>query len=162
MRFVAYLLCLMLGMTAFAQDTNKIVVESGFWKGTKIFKGTQQLNKEKFYAEIANHDRAYELAQKGFRQQSTSQVFAFIGGFMIGWPLGAAVAGSENPGWGLAPAGVGVIMIGWPIYNGGSKKIKKAARIYNEAEGLAHFRQSPRINLSLVGNGNEVGLRLRF
>lgn len=162
MRYFGMMLCLIMAFSLTAQDTNKIVVESGFWKGTKIFKGSLQLDKEMLYAEIANNDEAYELAQKGFRQQSTSQVFASIGGFMIGWPLGAAVAGSDNPGWGLIPAGVGVIMIGWPIYNSGSKKIKKAARMYNEAEGLTHFRQPSRINLSLVTNANGVGFRLRF
>jgi len=67
-------------------------------------------------------DDAYRKYKRSF---NTANVFGFIGGGLIGYPLGAALAGAELDG-GLILAGVGVLIVGIII---GSKCKKKAVTV---------------------------------
>ncbi len=78
-------------------------------------------------------------------------VFGFIGGFMVGWPIGTAIGGGE-PNWTLAAIGGGLIVVSIPFSSGYSRHAKKAVEIYNN--GLKNIsRNDMELKLGLTGNG---------
>jgi len=88
----------------------------------------------------------------------TSLASATLGGALIGFPLGLALAGGE-PLWGVMAVGAGLIVVAVPFSILYSKKTKKAVLIYNDS-----LRNSgsfiPEINLGFSQNG--LGLTLAF
>jgi hypothetical protein len=87
-----------------------------------------------------------------------SSVFGFAGGFLIGWPLGTALAGGD-PNWTLAAIGAGCVAIAIPLSIAGSKHAKKAVEIYNN--GLKQTGQTHvDFNLGLTGSGLYIRMNL--
>lgn len=61
------------------------------------------------------------------------QLVGFAGGFMIGYPVGQAIAGKQDPIWGLAAGGAALLIVaGIPLANGYNKHIENAISIYNK------------------------------
>lgn len=105
--------------------------------------------KHKFYVEgdMRTYDQvlglmeddsvAYGLMTKAKTLNTGANVFGAVGGALIGWPLGAALAGND-PSWGLFGIGVGLIAVAAiPMSISSSKREKKAIAIYNENHGYA-------------------------
>lgn len=87
-----------------------------------------------------------------------SMFFQLPGGFLIGYPLGTAVAGGD-PNWTLAAIGAGLVAISIPLISGYNKHASQAVNIYNN--GLAYYtKPNPSMSLGFTGNG--VGLKLKF
>jgi len=59
-------------------------------------------------------------------------VFGFIGGVLIGWPVGEAIAGVEKPKWYLAGIGGGIIIATIPFSMDGVKSTKAAVKSFNK------------------------------
>ena len=59
-------------------------------------------------------------------------VFGCAGGFLIGWPIGAAIAGGDA-NWTLAGIGAGLAIISIPFTSGYTKHAKNAIRLYNSS-----------------------------
>lgn len=59
-----------------------------------------------------------------------ANVFGFIGGALIGWPLGT-LAGGGKPNWALAGAGAGVVLLAVPFDLKYKRHAKAAVSIYN-------------------------------
>jgi hypothetical protein len=95
-------------------------------------------------------------------QQSVSFVFALFGGGLIGWPLGAAIAGKDDPQWYLAGIGLGLSIVSFTLYSSGGKKIKSGVDLYNEVSlgRTNHKSQIHSISIRPLGNG--IGLSLSF
>ncbi|HZY80311.1 MAG TPA: hypothetical protein VFE50_12355 [Cyclobacteriaceae bacterium] len=64
------------------------------------------------------------------KNADAANVFGFIGGALIGWPLGTA-AGGGKPNWGLAAAGVGVLLVAIPFGTSYTRHARTAVDIYN-------------------------------
>ena len=140
-----------------AQDS--LQVSTSFWTGTKFQINGERTSKKEFLKTISANNAAHDLASRGSSQQNSSMLLSAIGGGLIGWPIGAALGGSKDPGWILAGIGAGVIALAIPIYNGGSKKIHRAVSIFNEgATGMHGGRGRPGVSLAVRGAG--VGLVL--
>lgn len=86
---------------------------------------------------------AYAAYKKAKSNYNGAQVMGFVGGFLIGWPLGTAIGGGD-PEWGLAAAGAGVLLLSIPLSKGYSKNARNAVSIYNAQTG-----QSGRLPVSL-------------
>lgn len=85
-------------------------------------------------------------------------LFAYAGGFMIGWPLGTAIAGGD-PNWTLALIGAGLVGLSIPFQVGYNKNMYDAVKIYNsDLQKLGINRTT----LELGMNRDGVGIRMRF
>jgi hypothetical protein len=84
--------------------------------------------------------------------------FSYAGGFMIGWPIGTALAGGKA-NWTLAGIGAGLVLLAIPFSTAYTSHAKNAVRIYNRGL-LQTCLPVPEIRLGLLGNG--IGLRIRF
>lgn len=62
-----------------------------------------------------------------------AQIVSFVGGAMIGWPLGQAISGKVEPQWGLAAVGAATLLgFGIPLNSGFKKHAQNAINIYNK------------------------------
>jgi hypothetical protein len=119
-----------------AQDTGRvdqIEVQFDYFKGNTFYGASKIYSKTEFRKLLSGNEPAIKLFEKGYRHQSNATLLAVLGGLVVLWPIGSAVLGVENPGWGIAAGGAAMIGISIPIYNGGSKRIKQAVDMYNRA-----------------------------
>ena len=82
----------------------------------------------------------------------------YLGGALIGWPIGTALGGGE-PNWIIALVGCGVVAATIPIVNSSNRNLKKAVDCYNQG---VPFTDKPNIDVSLGLNSKGVGVVLRF
>jgi hypothetical protein len=149
MRKIVFVL-LLIPMISFSQD--KLEVKKG-----KFYRGTELLNVKDFTLSMESNPEAFKLANSAKSSYSAANVLGFIGGFMVGWPLGTAIGGGD-PEWGLLAAGAGVLAIAIPISVSSTKKMKAAAEIYNKGSNTS----SSAIRLDLSISPTRTGLVLRF
>jgi hypothetical protein len=57
-------------------------------------------------------------------------VINYTGGFLIGWPVGTAIAGGDA-NWTMAAIGGGLILLGMPFYIAANNNAIKAVDIFN-------------------------------
>lgn len=89
------------------------------------------LLKPKHMVEImASHPEASKEMKIAKTNADVANVFGFIGGGLIGWPVGT-LAGGGKPNWALAGAGAGVLLIAVPFAASYTRHAKAAVRIYN-------------------------------
>jgi hypothetical protein len=81
-----------------------------------------------------------------------ASVFSYAGGFLIGWPLGTAIAGGD-PNWVLAGVGLGCIAIGIPLSIKASKHAFKAAELYNTNHSFQTSRRCVDVQLGMCPEG---------
>jgi hypothetical protein len=123
-----------------------------FYEGTRLLKPNEVLNIMKV------DEEAFAEFKKAKSNYDAAQVFGFIGGFMIGWPLGTALAGGD-PQWGLAAGGAGVLLLSIPFNSAFVKHSKRAIEIYNRAPGSAGAWPAA---VDILPYGPGVKLILRF
>ena len=124
-----------------------IFYQKGQWLGTK-----QLLELTKPYPE------AYSEMLKAKADKDAATIIGLIGGFMVGWPIGAALAGGD-PNWTIALIGGGAVLVSIPISNGYRKHALEATEIYNREA----FKQASRKNTWEFRAGSQgIGLLLRF
>lgn len=92
----------------------------------------RQLKMKQLEELLKSNEQAYQQLRSSRSSRTISTILGFAGGFMIGWPLGTAIAGGE-PNWALAGVGAGVVAVSIPISASANKKMKKAVSIYNAA-----------------------------
>jgi len=139
--------CLLIGsLTSFSQELS---IKKG-----KFYSGDALVTPADFVEQMKGNDEAYQLALKGKSGYSASNVLGFIGGFMIGWPLGTAIGGGDA-NWTLAGIGAGVLAIAIPIQSGAKKKLQAAAYLHNGNSSSASV-----LRLDVLPNG--VGFTFSF
>ena len=126
-------------LTVFKQN-NKVLTPRQLLKITQI---NQEAYKEMKMAE-SNFDAVV--------------VCGFIGGFMVVYPLGTAIA-SGDANWTLAGIGLGLIAASVPFSVAYSKHAKNGVRIYNN--GLLKT-ESKKIDFNLGLTSNGIGIRITF
>jgi hypothetical protein len=76
---------------------------------------------------------AYEEFKKAKTNYGVAGALGAIGGFMVGFPLGTAIAGGE-PEWGLAAGGAALIIASIPLNRAFKNHAQNALDIYNKGE----------------------------
>ena len=119
--------------------------------------------------EILTLNRLEELVQKNpnaaeyFNKAKGSAGFAnilgYIGGFMIGWPIGTAIGGGK-PVWTMALIGGGIIVLAIPIVSSAEKNLLKAVQTYNME--IKPSPQTKKYDIKLGLNQNGLALVVRF
>jgi hypothetical protein len=79
---------------------------------------------------MKSDEQAYPVFQKAMANYNAAQVLGFVGGFLVGWPLGTAIGGGD-PNWGLAAGGGALILVSIPLSVSFKKHAETAVSIYN-------------------------------
>ena len=107
---------------------------------------------------MINYPEAYEYMKKARANNTAAQIFAFTGGYLIGMPIGQAIAGSDA-NWALAGVGAGVILVGLPFLSVFKKNASMAIDLYNKADYKA-LNNDVQLKIGVLENG--IGLRVSF
>lgn len=161
MKKIAIILALLaINMTfAFGQTATDPILAKKVFGGYQYSQGGQILSMNQLVNTMKPNEQAYQLVKSGQTTQTVAMVFSAAGGFMIGWPLGAAIAGGE-PNWVMAGIGAGLVVVSIPISQSANKKIKQAVDVYNGGLQTSSFWDKNELKFAMTGNG--IGLTLTF
>jgi hypothetical protein len=115
-----------------AQTANDTITVTKLVGGCKFEQNGSLLTYGKMAEMMKSNPEAYSYMQKANGSMGVATVLSFVGGFAIGWQLGAAIGGGK-PNWGIAGAGGALIVISIPIASSSSKDAARAVEIYNNA-----------------------------
>lgn len=138
----------------FAQsaDTISIVKNSYRYQGNKLsLKELSNITK--------SNSKAHKEIKMARSNAAGANMFGFIGGFMIGLPLGTAIGGGD-PNWELAGIGFGVAFISIPFALKANKHAKNAVGIYNQ--DLNTTGKINNYNYNIFFSGNGIGIRVIY
>ncbi|TLX72638.1 hypothetical protein E9993_17530 [Labilibacter sediminis] len=126
--------------------------------GTVYTQNGQNLTPRQLLEITQSNPDAYKAMKLAKINYDTGLVFGFLGGGLIGFPIGSSLGGGD-PNWTLAAVGAGLIAISIPLSSAYNMHAKTAVSIYNS--GLNNStKESPRLNL--FSSSNSIGLRLTF
>jgi len=145
-----YLLVLCLLASCLCSTAQIEIQKKGFYQGGRL------LTPKELVSIMENNSAALTLATKAKSNYGAANALGFVGGFLIGWPIGTAIGGGE-PEWALLGVGAGITAIAIPIMSSAKKKMTEAVTIYND--GL-ESTSSIRLDFKVTGNG--VGLVFKF
>ena len=159
-RITVFITLLTIGLTfTFGQTPADTVSMKKVFGGYQFYQGGQRLNMNQLVNTMKPNEQAYKQIKSAQSTYTIAKIFSFAGGFMIGWPLGTAIAGGE-PNWAMAGIGAGLIVVAIPMSQSFNKKAKQAVDTYNEGLQTSSFWNKSELILSITGNG--IGLKLRF
>jgi hypothetical protein len=154
--FVSFLF---LGFSLFGQNlADTIGTKKTIFGGLNYVHKGELLMPAKILELTESVPEAHKLMKTANAYYITDLLLTGVGGGLIGFPIGLALAGAD-PMWGVVAVGAGLIVVSVPFSIMHAKKTKKAVLIYNDS-----LRNSgsfiPEINLGFSQNG--LGLRVAF
>ncbi|NEN24527.1 hypothetical protein G3O08_13550 [Cryomorpha ignava] len=105
-----------------------------------------------------SNPEAYQEMKKAKENYDFANVLGFIGGGLIGWPIGTAIGGGE-PHWILAGVGGAVLLCIIPLSNGYNNRSMNAVEMYNSGLVQSQYKV-PSFKLGSTQNG--IGLLISF
>ncbi len=86
-------------------------------------------------------------------------IFSYAGGFLIGWPIGTAIAGGK-PNWVIAGVGVGLVGISVILIHDAKNKARKVVNEHNSSITSNTSTYHKELKIGITSNG--VGLVYKF
>ncbi len=127
--------------------------------GYQFYHGEKRLNMNQLVKTMEPNEQAYSQIKSAQSTYTLASIVGFAGGFMVGWPIGAAI-GRGEPNWTMAGIGAGLIVVSIPISKKYTKQAKQAVDTYNGGLQANSFWDKSELKLSMTGNG--IGVTLRF
>lgn len=143
----------------YSQSNTDTIRMQKVFGGYKFYQGNQRLSVKQMVKTMETNEEALSLMKSAQSNYITANIMGFAGGFMIGWPIGAALGGGD-PNWLMAGIGAGIIAASIPFSIKFNKKTKKAIATYNTAPQRHTFLDNTSLHLSTTTHG--LGLVLRF
>ena len=103
-------LILLFVCSAFVCVAQNIEMKKGFF-GTRFYSDGRMVKPGEVLEIMRSDDEAYAHFKKAKTNYDVAGVLGFIGGALVGWPIGTAIGGGD-PEWGLAAVGGGFIILG--------------------------------------------------
>lgn len=142
------------GFSQTQQDT--ITIKKSL--GTVYIQNGKMLKPKQLLELTKSNPVAYEAMLKAKKNQVPAAIFGSIGGFCIGYPLGAAISGSDM-NWTLLGVGAALTVISIPFSSAYNKNTSTAVKAYNEGlQKLSYKKVRLESMLSLRG----LGLKATF
>ena len=145
--------------TMFGQSNSDSITVKNVFGGYKFFQNDKQLTMSQVGIILQQNEFAYKEFTKAKSTNTIASIIGGIGGFMIGYPLGTAMAGGKA-NWTMAGIGAGLVLVSIPITNNYKKQAKSAIDSYNNRQKTSSFFIDTEINLAVTGNN--IGFRMTF
>jgi len=101
--------------------------------GTSYQQGGQDIDPSDMTDQLANAPRSGAFASSSRTWGIVGAVVGGVGGALIGWPIGAAIAGEKDPPWVLAGIGGGLVAVSISFAVVSASKLEKAVDQHNGA-----------------------------
>lgn len=147
-----------LSFTFGQSSTDSITIKKAFG-GYQFSQSGKRLNMSQLARTMEPNEQAYKEIKAAQSSYTVASIIGGVGGFMVGWQLGTAVAGGE-PNWVLAGIGAGLIVVTIPISQKFNKQAKSAIDTYNGGLRTSSYWDKTELRLAMTGNG--VGFTLKF
>lgn len=144
---------------AFGQTPTDTISIQKVFGGYQYYQGNNRLGFSQMINQMQSNEQALKEIKAAQTNNSVASITGYIGGFMLGWPIGTAIGGGR-PNWALAGAGAGVLAIGITLNQKSNKQTAKAIHIFNESIKSGSFLDNVQIDYQLSVNG--IGIRMRF
>ncbi|NVK85826.1 MAG: hypothetical protein HWE21_15985 [Cytophagia bacterium] len=148
-----FLFCLTLAHFASAQEKPQLELQKG-----RIENSGNTISLKQAHDLMTNYPDAQAYMKKARTNSTMAQIFAFSGGYLIGYPIGQSIAGGEA-NWTLAGIGVGVALIAIPFVSAFKENATLAINLYNESDYKA-LNNNVQLKIGVLESG--VGLRVSF
>ena len=159
---VCAVLCLVTMGIALCQGSGgkePIQVEKKFAGYKFTYQGTEIKKASELRPIVQGVPEAVAAVDKSEAYNGGAMALAAVGGSLIGWPVGEAIGGSDDPKWVLAGAGAAVTTVAIVLGVQGVKQAKRAVDIYNVGVGQSgEDSANPRL---VLGPGG-VSILFRF
>lgn len=124
------------------------------------FRGVGPLKKQQLAKVLSANPQAFALYKRSGTPRTFGDIIGGAGGFLLGYPLGLAIAGGE-PNWTMAIVGAGLIGASIPLTVSGNQLTRQAVQLYNSGiTGAPVTYRKPELRFQVTGNG--AGLALAF
>ncbi|RIH66283.1 hypothetical protein D1164_05060 [Mariniphaga sediminis] len=127
--------------------------------GQQFYQNGKKLTMGQLVKTMEGNELAYNEIKKAQSTYTLGAIVSGAGGFMIGYPLGTALAGGD-PNWVLAGIGAGLAVVSIPIAKKYNKQSQSAVKLYNE--GLKKETGFVKPELYFGSTENGIGFRLYF
>ncbi|WP_411765990.1 hypothetical protein [Winogradskyella sp. A3E31] len=128
--------------------------------GYKFSQNDERLSWSELIEATKSNTEANVLIKKAKSNRTVYQVLGFIGGALIGIPIGQAIS-NENPNWTLAYIGGGISIASIPFSFSAFNKVNKGIDKYNlSLKSASVYQFKPEFNFAINSNG--VGLTMNF
>lgn len=151
---------LFLGVSSlFAQSSNEPIIIDKAFIGHNYYHGDKMITRmSDMKAIVSNDPLALKEVKKASIASGFSYVFAYAGGFAIGWQIGNLFFDKFNPY--IFGGGIGLTAIGFGLSALADNHFNKGATIYNGNLGVTSYGNSVEVDFGLVSQG--VGVTLSF
>jgi hypothetical protein len=124
------LILLVVNSSGQVNTKDSIMVKGNAMSGLKFYQNGKRINLEKI-AQLSSHKlEAFNYIQKAKTNNVFAFIFAFAGGFVIGWEFGGTLNG-KTVDWGVVGAGIGSIGLSVPFSMAGVRNAKKGIAVFN-------------------------------
>lgn len=138
-----------------AQTNGKIEMKKNFF-GYSFHQDSTELWPRDVLQVMEVNPEAFKEFKTARANHAASGIFSALGGFMIGWPIGQAIAGKDDPLWALAAGGAAFVFAGYSFDKTFKKRANKALTIYNGGTPLSYV---PKFNLRFTGTEFQMNLK---
>lgn len=136
---LVFFLLLIQSLTVTAQREKKLSFKSGFW-GYNYFEGGNRISRRDALQLLNGQPEAIKLFTKGGEDVVFGYIFSAAGGFMIGWPIGEAIAGKKDPQWPLLAGGFAGLIVGGALEKSFKRKTRQAFDLYNQGTVTSYWK----------------------
>ena len=159
-KFVLLLVSILLGIGyVYSQSSNEPIAIEDAIIGHRYYHGDEEIKTvSKMKAIVANDQLALKEVKKAAVPEVLSNIFAFTGGFAMGWEIGGLLWGKFDPY--IFAGGVGLVAVAFGFSAAAHKHILNGVQIYNS--NLENSSNSNNVNLELGFVPGGVGLTLTF
>jgi uncharacterized protein YcfJ len=142
----------------FGQSTSDSITIVKKGPGTSFYQNSKKLTTKELTEITRSNSEAFKEMTAAKTNQAAGTVFGFIGGFLVGWPLGTAIGGGD-PNWTLAAVGAGFIGVSIPFSIAYTKRATRAVDIYN-ADTRTSSKNKLQLNFGV--SQNRIGLKMKL
>lgn len=143
----------------YGQSVSDSISVKKVFGGYQFYQGDKKLDINQLVSTMQSNEQAYQQIKSAKTKHTIATIMCGVGGFLIGWPIGAALGGGE-PNWTMAGIGGGIIVVSIPIVKSCNKKSIQAVETYNSGLRTSSFWDKNKLKLSFTENG--IGLTLNF
>jgi len=149
-------LLLFLSFSVFGQNVSDSISVKSLFGGCKIYQYGQQITVSNVGTIVKPNELAYSQFQKAQSTNVISMIIGGVGGALIGYPLGGALAGKQMD-WKMFGIGAALAVISIPISNKCVKQLQTSVDTYND--GLkAKPQPTIELNVKLTGSGLSIAM----
>jgi hypothetical protein len=144
----------------YAQHTSDIIDTKKTCGTVKMYRNGMPVNILHAKKIMKDNPTAYNEINLAYQNYTGIQFLSFLGGGLIGWPIGQYLGGAANPAWELAAIGTGMVLLCIPLNTAYNKHVIHAVRLYNQQLQPQSNVFKPLLYVGVLPSG--IGLQLRF